>query len=63
MLKAVVDDIEYELEDHQLCGVGGEYNCSGCRYLEECAKGYEGHTKSSPYRDKQTFKLANPNIE
>lgn len=63
MAIVVVDDIEYELKDHQLCGISREKNCSRCRYLEGCARGYEGHAKGSPYRNKQTFRLANPNIE
>ncbi len=28
-------------KDHLLCGVGGVYNCSECRFSQECKKGYE----------------------
>ena len=50
-----------ELKDHKLCGVGGVYNCSKCRFLQGCRAEYENHKIGDPYRDKQLFKLANPN--
>ncbi len=62
MTTVTVDEIEYELKDHQLCGVGGKYNCSKCRYLNGCSRGYENHALDDSYRNKQMFKMANPNI-
>lgn len=51
----------YELKDHKFCAIGEVANCSKCRYLQGCRRGYEGHAIGSLYRDKQLFKMVNPN--
>ena len=54
---------QYDLKDHAMCWLGYVTNCSKCGYLKGCSAGYESHAIGSPHRDKQTFKLANPNID
>ncbi|MCK4500749.1 hypothetical protein KAU11_09625 [Candidatus Babeliales bacterium] len=67
-----VSDRNYKLKDHKPCAVGRMRgfemtigsscsNCSKCVYLEGCRAGYEGHEIGDPYRDKQLFKMVNPN--
>ena len=52
-----------ELKDHVRCAIGLAINCSKCEFLDECRRGYEAHVIGDPYRDKQLFKLVNPDID
>jgi hypothetical protein len=60
---SVKSDRNYELKDHKLCAVGMVRNCSICRYLEGCRAGYEGFAIGEKHRDKQLFKMVNPNAK
>lgn len=51
-----------KLRDHNLCGVGGVYNCSKCQYLEECRASSNNIEADSHLYNKQLFILANPSI-
>ena len=50
-----------ELKDRLLCGIGGVYNCSKCRFLKECRQSYDNFAVGELHKDKQLFKLVNPN--
>ena len=50
-----------ELKDHKFCAIGQVTNCSRCVYLEECRGSYESCGPDYPLRDKQLFKMVNPN--
>lgn len=54
---------DYKLEDHKLCGVGMQTNCSKCTWLEGCRAGYEGFEVGEEHRETQLFKMVNPNAK